>query len=133
MQVAAEPCLEVAKQLVALCREGKNQEAIDALYADDVVSVEVMGSPEMPKEMTGKPAVLAKNQWWNENHEVHNGECVGPFPHGERFIVCFKYDVTAKSGPMAGKRMAMEEAGLYTAVDGKIVREEFFYDMTDSC
>jgi ketosteroid isomerase-like protein len=30
---------------------------------------------------------------------------------------------------MAGQRMQMEEVGLYTVEDGKIVREEFFYSV----
>jgi hypothetical protein len=30
---------------------------------------------------------------------------------------------------MAGKRMQVEEAGLYTVRDGKVVHEEFFYHM----
>ncbi len=30
---------------------------------------------------------------------------------------------------MAGKRMTIEESALYTVKDGKIVREEFFYNM----
>jgi len=52
-----------------------------------------------------------------------------PFPHGERFIILYKTDVTPKVGPMAGKRMQVEEAGLYTVRDGKVVQEEFFYHM----
>ena len=40
-----------------------------------------------------------------------------------------KYDVTPTSGPHKGKRMQLDEAGLYTVRDGKIVQEEFFYDM----
>ena len=48
---------------------------------------------------------------------------------GDRFIVRFTYDVTAKSGPMAGKRMKLDEAALYAVKDGKIVQEEFFYHM----
>jgi ketosteroid isomerase-like protein len=43
--------------------------------------------------------------------------------------VKFWLDVTAKAGPMAGKRIQMNEAALYTVKDGKIVKEEFFYDM----
>lgn len=121
--------LEVGKRLVSLCREGKNLEAVDELYADDVVSVEVMGTPEMPAKMKGKEAIRGKNQWWIDNHEVHSADAKGPFPHGERFAVLFDYDVTPTSGPMAGKRMDLEEVALYTVDDGKIVHEEFFYDM----
>jgi len=34
-----------------------------------------------------------------------------------------------KAGQMAGKRMTIDEAALYTVKDGKIVHEEFFYHM----
>jgi hypothetical protein len=77
----------------------------------------------------GLPAVRQKNEWWVANHEIHRGEAKGPFPNGDRFTVIFDYDVTAKAGPMAGKRVQMEEVALYTVKDGKIVREEFFYSM----
>ena len=51
------------------------------------------------------------------------------FPHDDRFIVYFKYEVTPKDGPMKGKRMQVQEAGLYTVKNGKITQEEFFYHM----
>jgi len=35
---------EVADKLVQLCREGKNDQAIEELYADNVVSREPKGS-----------------------------------------------------------------------------------------
>jgi ketosteroid isomerase-like protein len=79
--------------------------------------------------MEGIEAIKKKNQWWYDTHTVHGGEAKGPWPHGDRFIVHFKHDVTAKEGPMAGKRMQMEETALYTVKNGKVVQEEFFYDM----
>ena len=121
--------LEVGQKLVSLCRENRNLEAVDTLYAPDVVSLEVHGMPEFPARMQGIDAVRRKNQWWLDNHVIHGNVVSGPFPHGERFIVHFKYDVTSKVGPMAGKRMQAEEAGLYTVRDGKVVQEEFFYHM----
>ena len=48
-------------------------------------------------------------------------------PNGDRFAVAFSYDMTPKAGPMAGRRMQMEEVGLYTVADEKIVKEDFFY------
>ena len=121
--------MQVGQKLVAFCKAGKNLDAVNALYAQDVESSEVHGMPEFPQHMNGIDAVRRKNQWWIDNHEIHGGDALGPWPHGDRFIVHFKFDVTAKTGPRAGKRMQMEEAGLYTVKNGKIVKEEFFYHM----
>lgn len=52
----------VATELVDRCRQGKNLEAIDRLYADSIVSIEPVGSTEMPSTMRGKTAVKAKNE-----------------------------------------------------------------------
>jgi ketosteroid isomerase-like protein len=122
--------LAVGRRLVELCKQGKNLEAVNTLYAPDIVSTEVFGDDTMPKTMRGIDAVRGKNQWWFDNHEIHSGSVSGPYPNGDRFITHMAYDVTVKAGPHAGKRMKFEEAGLYTVKDGKIVQEEFFYDMT---
>lgn len=115
----------IGQRLVDLCREGKNIEAIDKLYADNVVSVENMGNEQMPRTMEGKEAILGKNNWWVENNEVHSASCDGPFPHGdEKFATVFEYETTFKP---TGKRMSMKEIGVYTVENGKIAKEEFFY------
>lgn len=121
--------LAVAKKLVDLCREGKNMEAVDELYSPNIVSIEAMGSPSMPARMEGIEAIRGKNDWWLKNHEIHSAEAEGPWPHGDRFIVRFKYDITGKAGPMAGKRMTLDETALYTVKGGKVTQEEFFYHM----
>ena len=118
--------LEIGKQLVELCRSGKNHEAMEKLYSPDIVSVEAAAPPGGSAEAKGLPAVLAKGKWWSENHEVHKAEVEGPYPHGDRFAVTFKYDVTRKTD---NKRFPMHEVALYTVNDDKIVREEFFYPM----
>ena len=59
--------MEIANKLVELCRQGKNTEALDTLYADDVVSVEAAVPPGMEREAKGLAAVRAKGQWWEEN------------------------------------------------------------------
>ncbi len=118
---------EVGTQLVSMCREGKNHECVQKLYADNVVSVESVAGGGMDREANGKEAVLGKSTWWAENHEVHSAEVMGPFPHGDnKFAVRFKMDVTSK--PMGNQRMELDEIGVYEVADGKIVREEFFYD-----
>ena len=125
--------MEVGKKLVELCNQGKNMDAVQQLYADNIVSVEVHGTPEMPARMEGKPAIIGKTKWWFENHDIHSSTAKGPWPHGDRFIVIFAIDVTAKAGPMKGQQMKMEEAALFQVKDGKIVKEECFYDMGKDC
>lgn len=116
---------DIANDLVALCREGKNLEAIEKYYSPDIVSVESASGPDMPAEMKGIDAIKGKNQWWFENHITHSGEANGPYVGQDQFAVEFKYDVTHKP---SGKRFHMSEMALYTVKDGKIVHEHFYYN-----
>ena len=115
---------DIGKKLVSLCREGKNAEAIDLLYSKDIVSLEAFVPPPMPLEVRGLEAVKGKGKWWFDNHTIHSAKIEGPFPNGDRFIVQFNYDLTAKA---SGQRFSMEEMALYEVQNGKIVREAFFY------
>ena len=115
----------VAQQLVSLCRAGRNLEAIDQLYSPKIVSIESVGSEEMPAEMSGIDAIRKKNEWWFENNEVHKAEANGPFVGENQFAVQYTFDVTFKP---TGQRNEMSEMALYTVKDGKIVREQFFYN-----
>jgi ketosteroid isomerase-like protein len=117
--------MTIGKKLVELCRQGKNLESLESLYADDAVSVEAAAPPGMQAESKGLAAIKGKGAWWQANHEVHSATINGPWPHGDRFIVGFQYDVTNKP---SATRMKMDEVGLFTVRNGKIVREEFFYD-----
>lgn len=118
--------MEIGKELVALCKQGKNQEAIDRLYSPNIESVEPVAMPSMEQTQKGIAKIKGKNQWWVDNNKIHGIIVEGPFPHGDRFIVRFKYDVTSKR---MGKRMTLDETGLYTVHNGKIVKEEFFCAM----
>jgi ketosteroid isomerase-like protein len=115
----------VAEELVAFCRAGRNMDAINTLYSPDIVSVESMGNEQMPREQKGIDAIRAKNEWWSENNTVHSAATDGPFVGDGKFAVHYKYDVTFKP---TGDRQIMEEMALYTVNDGKVVREEFFYN-----
>ena len=117
--------LEVGKKLVELCKQGKNDEAIETLYSPDIVAIEAGAPPGQSPESRGLAAVKAKSKWWNDNHIIHSANTQGPFPNGDRFAVHFTYDITAKH--LDNRRMVMDEVALYTVKDGKIVREEFFY------
>jgi ketosteroid isomerase-like protein len=120
---------EVGKKLVELCAAGKYLEAIDTLYAPNIVSLEAAAMPGMPARIEGFAAVRAKSEKFVRTNEIHENVAKGPWPHGDRFIVYMQIDTTPKEGPMAGNRMKFDEACLYTVKDGKIVQEEFFYSM----
>jgi ketosteroid isomerase-like protein len=122
------PTAAIAEELVSLCRAGRNMDAINSLYSPDIVSIESMGNETMPRESKGIDAIRAKNQWWNENNEVHAATVDGPFVGENKFAVYYNFDATFKP---TGKRNSMEEMALYTVKDGKIVREQFFYRTTE--
>ena len=117
---------EVAATLVALCKQGKFHEAINQLYAHDVVSMEAGAPPGGSRESKGLDAVKAKGEWWQANHEVHSASVEGPLVAGTHFSVAFKLDVTFKP---EGRRFHMEEIAVYKVSNGKVVYEEFFYSM----
>jgi hypothetical protein len=111
----------VAKDLVALCKEGKFDEAGEKYWADDVLSVEAMGDM---RESHGKAAAKAKGEWWAGAHDVHGVTVEGPYVNGDEFTVRFTMDITQKDN---GNRMTMDEVALYRVKDGKIAEERFFY------
>lgn len=116
---------DVGSKLCGYCREGKNMDAINELYSQDVVSVEAAPMEGMPQTMEGIDQIRGKNEWWINAHEVNRADVKGPFPHGDdKFAVLFSYDVTNKE---SGDRMEMEEVAVYTVDGGKITKEEFFF------
>jgi hypothetical protein len=117
---------EIGKKLVALCREGKNEEAVNILFTADIVSVEAGAPPGGDATTKGIAGILGKGKLWMNNHVIHSANVEGPWPHSDRFIVRFTYDVTFKPDD---KRFTMDEAALYTVANGKVVKEEFFYSM----
>lgn len=118
---------ETGKQLVNLCSQGKFMDAVNSLYARNIVSIEPMGGEGMPAKMEGIEAIRGKNQWWADNHEIHSMKVEGPFVGNrkDQFAARFEIDVTNKP---SGQRMQMTEVALYTLNrNGKIKQEEFLY------
>lgn len=113
---------QIAQKVVELCRKNAWREAIDTLYADDIVSVEAHSMGEGSPETRGIEGVRQKTDWWTNHMEVHSMKVSGPFVAHDRFVVQFDVDVTDKESK---KRFQMSEVGVYTVKDGKIVREEF--------
>jgi ketosteroid isomerase-like protein len=112
---------EVAKRVVDLTRKQAWHQAVDELYADDIVSVEAGMGGESP-EKRGIDAIRGKVDWWINSMEVHSFKVSGPFVAHDRFVVQYDVDVTDKESK---RRFQMSEVGVYTVKDGKITREEF--------
>ncbi len=125
-QIQTMTTQELADKLVGLCREGKFKEAVGSLYSEEIVSVEAVAPPGGSRESKGLAAVKGKGEWWETNHEVHSCTVEGPLVAGSHFTCTFKMDVTFKP---ANRRFQMEEVAVYKVVGGKVVYEEFFYDM----
>jgi hypothetical protein len=93
-------------------------------FSPDAVSVEAVQLPGRERTVRGLDALRGKSQFFLANNEVHKAEIFGPYPHDDRFAVRFVFELTFKP---TGERRTMDEIGLFTVVDGKIAREEFFY------
>ena len=117
---------QIAERLVALCREGKYDQVYDELFADDAENIEMPAMADGPLgNAKGLDAMRAKSRAWMEAvEEMHGGSVGEPSVSGNWFSVPMSLDVTMKGQP----RMQMEEMCLYQVRDGKIVREQFFYD-----
>jgi hypothetical protein len=113
---------EVGMKVAELVRKQEYKEAIDTLYADDILSIEAGGHEGMSAEMRGIEAVRGKTQWWIDQMEVHSLKVSGPFAAHDKFVLRYDIDVTDKESK---KRMQMSEVGVYTVKEGKIIREEF--------
>lgn len=116
--------LQIAARLVQLCRQNKNIDAINELYSDDIISKEPKGSQwELTK---GKADVITKNEEWvNSLQEIHSEEISDPLTAGNFFSISMYFDATYKDYG----RMAMTELCVYEVKDGKIIAEEFFYNL----
>lgn len=126
---------QIATELVNGCREGREGENLEKLYAPNAVSVEAYAMPgsEMGREAEGLDAIKGKHEWWNASFEMLTENLTpeqmvqGPYYFGDdRFGVRFEMKTKNKE---SGEIEEMTELATYHVENGKIVREEFFYPM----
>jgi hypothetical protein len=115
---------QVARRLVELCRKGMFNEAQDELYSDDAASIEPEGSPFPPAK--GRAALREKGKRFEESVEAIHGVTVSdPVVAGNYFSCGMTLDMTQKGAA----RAKFAEICVFKVRDGKIVKEEFFYDL----
>jgi hypothetical protein len=116
------PPVEIGTRLVKMFNEGRFTEIEDAFWdKKGIASIEGVG---VNLAWVGLKAVRAKNEGWMSDNVIHGASAEGPFVGSTGFAVRFKMDVETKS---TGQRRIMDEVGVYTVEDGKIVCEEFMY------
>lgn len=113
---------EIAKRLVALCREQKWEAAQKELYSVDAVSIEPYETPGFPKETKGLPGILEKGRRFvGMVEQMHSLTVSEPMVAGSSFACIMSMDVSMKGQG----RMNMAELCVYDVKDGKIVSERF--------
>jgi hypothetical protein len=117
----------IANRLVELCRQGKFEQAQEELYASNAASLEPEGLPPCaPGDATGLAAIREKGRQFQAAIEAVHGVSVSePVVAGNWFSVAMTLDVTYKGRG----RTKLDEICLFRVRDGKIVREQFFYDV----
>ena len=113
---------EIAKRLVAHCREAKWEAAQRELYSEDAISVEPFETPFFQKETKGLKAIVEKGRTFDGMVETMHALTVSdPVVANGSFACTMQMDVTMKGQG----RMNMTELCVYEVRDGKVVREEF--------
>lgn len=112
--------IEIGTKLVADFNVGK-AEITDELWSKDITSIEGLG---VNLGWKGRKAVDEKNSQWSATHKIHGASAEGPYVGSTGFTVKFRIDVEDTN---TGDRVVMDEVGVYTVKNGKIITEEFMY------
>ncbi len=115
---------EIANRLVELCRAGDYETCYKELFDPNVWSIEPEGA--LGGKVQGLEAIAEKGKRWNEMMEEFHGSSVGdPIVSGNHFACTMMMEATFKE---VG-REKMEEICVYEVQNGKIVKEQFFYNV----
>lgn len=111
----------VAKKFVELCSQGKT-----SMSCARCTSRRSSPSKVEARKPPARQRSFKKSEVWQANHAIHVEKVRGPFFNGpNQFAVHLTFEVTRKA---TGKRITLEEVGVYTVKDDKIAGEQFFYD-----
>lgn len=115
---------EIGADVVAMIRSQAGDPKIwEKWFNKKLTSIEGCG---VSMAWEGIKQVKAKGEAWNNEHIVHNASVDGPFVGATGFALRFNVDVEVRA---TGERRQMNEVGVYTVKNGKVVQEEFMYGM----
>ncbi|HEY1765673.1 MAG TPA: nuclear transport factor 2 family protein [Opitutaceae bacterium] len=113
---------EIASRLVALCRQGKFEDAQKELFSTNAKSIEAEDSPMQPRETKGLDGIIAKGHEFQASVEkIHSMSISEPLVAEDSFACTMTLDVTMKGRG----RNTMSEVCVYDVRDGKITAEQF--------
>lgn len=113
---------EIGRDLVAMFNAHTPEREIWAKhFSQGLVSIEGNGMA-----WSGLKATEAKGAEWLAQHTIHGASAEGPYVGATGFSVKFRMDLEIKA---TGQRITMEEVGVYTVKNGKVIQEEFMYSM----
>ncbi len=114
---------DIANDFINMCRQGQFQEAQDKYFTNETRSIEAMGDP---KEVQGLEAIGAKGEQFFKTFEVHGMEVSAPIVSTDHFACIMSIDSTHRE---SNQRSSSSEVCVFEVKDGKIVLEQFFYNM----
>ena len=115
---------QIADEMVRYNREGKFPQVYQDLFHPDFVSIEMPGVPN--EVVQGLEEVIKKGEQWMSQFEEFEAETSDPMVAENWFAVTFDMKTKHKE---TGEVTQGKELGVYHVEDGKIVQEQFFYDM----
>lgn len=114
---------EIGAALVAAFNRGEGDRVAGEYWSDSIESVEGHG---VNLGWYGREAVEAKNAQWISENRILGGVAEGPFCGSSGFAIKFRIETQSVA---TGEKRMVDEVGVYSVRDGKIVREEFMYAM----
>lgn len=116
---------EVASRYYELAKTGQIEKIQDELYSPDAVSIEPENESQLPIRVEGLAAMREKEQQFNQLvEEMHGGYCSEPIVTSFYFTCAQNMDVTLKGH----ERKVKDQICIFEVSDGKIVKEQFFYN-----
>lgn len=113
----------IAQRLVALLKEKKFLEAQKELYAPEATNIEP--EPVSKRSVAGLEAMLLKEKTFLDNiKKWNNFEVSEPLVSKDYFSLRMITDVVL----LNDKQVLIDEIIVYQVMDGKIVKEQFFYN-----
>lgn len=111
---------EVANSVTAMIRAGAPEARIwDRWFHPGFTSIEGNGL-----QWRGREAVAERVLAFHRDNTIAACEITGPLVGGSSFAVRYTSDIVHNA---TGARVTLDEIGVYTVEDGRVIREEFMY------